>query len=127
MNVKQIDLQHQEILESMHFIYDSLMSKKSPDIINKELEVLMNHANAHFLTEEMYFKEFNYDGAAEHIEAHNKLRRDAGDFVIKIKQVNGDTYEIVFELIDFLENWLVDHLETLDKKYTKCFNEHGLY
>jgi hemerythrin len=129
VNVKEIDIQHKEILELMHFIYDSIMSKKSTDILNKALEVLAHHTKAHFLTEEMYFKEFKYEGAAEHIDAHNKLLRDIANFIEKIKQEKEREriLEIFFDLIDFLENWLVDHLETLDKKYTKCFNDHGLY
>lgn len=127
VNVKEIDIQHEEILESMRFIYDAVMSKKAPEVLNKVLDVLTRHSNAHFLTEEGYFKEFNYEGAAEHIDAHNKLRKDVGDFIVRIQQGTDDNiYNIAFELIDFLENWLVDHLETLDKKYTKCFNEHGL-
>jgi hemerythrin len=128
VNVREIDLQHKEVLESMHFIYDLIISKKPLSDLNKALDVLMHHSNAHFLTEENYFKEFNYGGAEEHIEAHNKLRKDLADFVEKIKKQDGaGIYKIFYDLIDFLENWLVDHLETLDKKYTKCFNEHGLH
>jgi hemerythrin len=33
---------------------------------------------------------------------------------------------IVKDLLDFLEDWLVDHLNGQDKKYTECFNKNGL-
>lgn len=129
VNVKEIDLQHEEILELMRFIYDLILARKPLNEISKNLDALVRHSNSHFLTEEQYFKEFNYDGAREHIDAHNKLRKDVADFLEKIKnQESADNnYEFLYNLIDFLEDWLIDHLETLDKKYIKCFNDHGLH
>jgi len=32
-----------------------------------------------------------------------------------------------FNLADFLEEWLGIHLNGMDKKYVKCFHEHGLF
>lgn len=43
-----------------------------------------------------------------------------------LNQKNNDSLENGFELLDLLEDWLVDHLAVMDKKYTACFNEHGL-
>ena len=36
------------------------------------------------------------------------------------------TIDFAFELVDFLEDWLINHLMTVDQKYVKCFHDHGL-
>jgi hemerythrin len=36
------------------------------------------------------------------------------------------TIDFAFDLIDFLEDWLINHLLDMDQKYKKCFHDHGL-
>ena len=37
-----------------------------------------------------------------------------------------DVTALAFELVDYLEDWLIDHLQTKDQEYKQCFLEHGL-
>ena len=41
-------------------------------------------------------------------------------------KIKNNEIEISFELIDFLEDWWIYHLQNQDQKYVKCFKEHGL-
>ncbi len=34
--------------------------------------------------------------------------------------------EMSFELIDFLEDWLIGHVKTSDQKYVQCFKDNRL-
>ena len=61
--------------------------------------------------------------ATQHIKEHNKFK---GKIVELREKFKNNELEISFELIDFLEDWLLDHLMTQDQKYVKCFKEHGL-
>ena len=60
-------------------------------------------------------------------ERVSKHLRTADELVRK-KKYDDALFEIefAFELVDFLEDWLINHLMIVDRKYIKCFHEHGL-
>jgi hemerythrin len=129
VGIKEIDKQHQEfigIIDDLNRsirlyqnIYGQATKKKILDIFDS----LHDYANTHFATEEKYFKEFGFEEAAGHIAEHEKFVKTISALRERIDE---DDLKISFELIDFMENWLVGHLNGLDKKYTECFHKHGL-
>jgi len=123
LGIKIIDDQHREFVEIIDELYTSLQNVSSKPDLEKILEKLVNYKNIHFSTEEKYFKEFNYEGAVEHETQHRMFNEKITEFQKKSQE---GTYNIGFDLIDYLEDWLVDHLANMDKKYVACFHEHGL-
>lgn len=123
VGVELIDDQHKHFVGIMNMLYKEIQTK-STDRIPLIINELVAYADTHFETEEKYFDEFKYDGTQEHKEEHKKLREKINEF---LSHKDNDSLEFAFELLDFLENWLVDHLANMDKKYTKCFNDHGLH
>lgn len=124
VNVKEIDEQHKKFIEILNQMYDFIYAQKDKLEIRKILDQLTEYANLHFKTEEGYFDKFNYENSVEHKEEHKKLKNQVVDFY---KKIESGQVEISLELLNFLENWLVDHLEIQDQKYVKCFNDHGLF
>ena len=122
-DIKEIDAQHQYFVGLIDGLYDSILNNLTREELGKILDSLVAYAADHFKTEEKYFTEFNYEGAAEHKIKHQELTTKILDFQKKFKENKTD---ISIELIDFLEDWLVDHLINLDRKYVDCFHEHGL-
>jgi len=124
VNVKEIDKQHKNYFDILNKMYDFIYKQKSQSELKKVLDVLLEYADVHFKTEEEYFDKFNYKNSAEHKKEHQKFRDQMAVFYKKFAA--GDL-EITMELIDFLEDWLVYHVDLQDKKYIKCFNKHGLF
>jgi len=124
VNVKEIDEQHKTFIGILNKIYDLVYQRIDQAELKKILDELVAYAEKHFQTEEGYFDKFNYEHSEEHKKEHLKLKTQIGDFY---KKLEAGEVEISVELLDFLENWLVDHLDIQDKKYIKCFNEHGLF
>jgi hemerythrin-like metal-binding protein len=121
--IKEIDDQHQYFVSILDRLYDGILHGAPREELGKTLETLIAYAVNHFDTEEKYFTEFNYDGAAEHIAKHQELKSKVLDFQQKFSENKVDISE---DLIDFLEDWLVEHLLNLDRKYVACFHKHGL-
>lgn len=124
VNVKEIDEQHKAFLGILNNLYKIMMEPESASGVKDILRQLEAYADFHFATEEKYFDKFNYELAAEHKEEHRKLIAKVKEFLKRV-DVEGD--RVVLELLDFLGDWLVGHLSEQDKKYIKCFNEHGLF
>jgi hemerythrin len=124
VNVKEIDDQHKHFVGLIDDLYSAIMSNKADNLLNGVIDDLVKYAGIHFDTEEKYFDKFQYEHGDEHKVAHSAL-------TARVLEFSNDKSEnrtaLAMKLLDFLENWLVEHLEIHDKKYTKCFNEHGLY
>jgi len=123
VGVVEIDLQHQKMFEVINQLIDILGGVPTSEQLTEIINSLIEYKKFHFATEEKYFKEFNFEGTQEHINAHNTF----GSRLQEIQQENGsDTISLAYDLVDFLEDWLIDHLQTLDQKYRQCFISHGL-
>ena len=123
VGIKEIDDQHKYFISLLNDLYNAIMAGKSRKELKDLFSYLADYAEQHFTTEEKYFDEFNYEGAAEHKLKHQEMR----DEIEKIKNMD-DEKEIDFygNIVYFLKNWLEEHLAEMDQKYEKCFAEHGL-
>ncbi len=123
VKVAEIDEQHKHLFEIINKLFAMVSSTQSKKAINDLISEIVSYKVAHFATEEKYFHQFNFEGTKEHEIAHQRFDAKVKELVATHKD---DTTALAFELVDFLEDWLVGHLMSLDQQYVKCFKEHGL-
>lgn len=119
----EIDSQHKYFVSILNRAYASITNMEEPTVFAEYLKEIKAYATKHFETEEKYFDKYNYSGAADHKFEHQKLKEKVLAFE---KDFNQGKINDFFVIVDFLENWLVDHLQIMDQKYVTCFKEHGL-
>lgn len=123
VGVALIDHQHQQMFRMINDLVDIIHGVPDKERVADLLDAIIKYKRVHFATEEGYFNEFHYDGAAEHIAEHHKFN----EMLLDLKEKYADdTIGLAFELVDFLEDWLVQHLLYTDQKYKACFLSHGL-
>lgn len=123
VKVEQIDSQHKKMFETINLLIDAVSGPIAKEQIDSIIKSLVEYKQYHFATEEKYFEEFHYEGTEDHKAKH----REFSDRLEQItKESNGDSMIFAFKLVDFLEDWLIDHLMDTDQKYVACFQEHGL-
>jgi len=123
VGVKEIDNQHKKLVKIIERLFKSINEMSTKKSLKKILNDLAEFAVYHFETEEKYFKKFKYAGSKSHIKEHERFKKKVSGL---IKRFDEDKMELSFELIDYLENWLLHHLQYEDQKYVQCFSEHGL-
>lgn len=123
MGIKVIDNQHREFIGIINELYDSILARQTNERLEEILSKLIDYAVNHFDTEEKYFNQFHYDGADEHKAKHKELKEKVLDFQNRFHE---NKIELSFDLIDFLEDWLTEHLIDMDFKYKECFKNNGL-
>lgn len=124
VGVEEIDHQHQIFLGILNSLYEIVYKAERKKELVNILRQIEAYAIFHFATEEKYFDKFDYELA----EGHKKKHAELLESVLKFKErYVAEGEEVLAELIGFLEDWLVDHLAKEDKKYTQCFNSHGLF
>jgi hemerythrin-like metal-binding protein len=123
VGVKEIDYQHKQLVITIEKLSQAISEGHAKEVLHEILDTLAKYAVDHFQTEEKYFDQFNYEFSKEHKELHADFKAKVVEFIEKAKS---NQIKVSFELIDFLEDWLLDHLVTADQKYVKCFKENGL-
>lgn len=118
-----IDQQHKKWIEFINVLYKSYKSNGKKKDISENISKLLDYTDYHFGFEEKYLEDFNCGNLENHKKEH-------ASFVSNIKKHHvlhdqGDT-EAVYRLIIYLNNWVINHIKTEDKKYVECFKLNGL-
>jgi hemerythrin len=123
VNVTEIDKQHQRLVEMINELYDAMRQGKGKVVIGKTINGLVDYADLHFKTEEKYFDLFAYSDALAH-------KREHADFVKKVTEfrsgLESGKLSLSLDVMNFLSDWLQNHIKVVDKKYAPFFNEKGL-
>lgn len=123
VGVTEIDEQHKKLVEMLNLLYDAMTQGKSKEVLSDILVGLIGYTGTHFGTEEKYFDQFNYPEKETHKSEHKK-------FVEKVTAFKSDfdsgNASVSIEIMNFLKDWLVNHIQGTDKRYSAFFNEHGL-
>jgi len=123
IGLKEIDDQHKVLVDLINDVYANFGKDGNKRTVSKVLNELVNYTVFHFGNEEQYFKKFGYNDSENHNKQHKM-------FVDKIKKIahdfdSGDA-TISLDLVDFLKDWLINHILKIDKKYVSFFKEHGI-
>ncbi len=116
-------MQHKKIFVLIDELNTAINDMKIKDALEKILLGLVIYAMYNFDTEEKYFDQFHYEFTDEHIEQHEIFKKKVTDISQKIDK---NEIEISFELFDFLEDWILEHVDDSDQKYKKCLKDNGL-
>ena len=94
-------------------------AEETKDILNDMIE----YARKHFSTEEAYMIKSNFPEYQSHKKEHLAFTNNT---VLSYHSlINGD-YQIANEILEYLKNWLVDHIQVSDRKYVNCLKENYL-
>ena len=118
-----IDEEHKKVIEIINGIIAAKQRDNYPEEIEKMLYEMIDYAWSHFKTEESYMLEFNYHEYQYHKEEHFDFIQRMNSYFSRV--VTGD-YQLANEILEFLKQWLVRHIEGTDKKYIECFTRNGL-
>ena len=123
VHVHQFDAQHKKLFEIINELADAMRVGKGDDVIRDVVGQLAVYTRTHFLQEEVAMRQTGYPDFAPHQSQHNKLMADVEKY--KTDLIEGRKPNIV-AVLNFLQQWLVDHIQKSDKKYSDHLNNHGL-
>lgn len=123
VKVKEIDDQHKVLIKLLNKLYDAFMKKEHSTIIGDIIQELTDYASYHFGTEEKYFKRFNYKESEKHLSEHKSFTEKVNEFK---KEYEKNKSALTFTIINFLRDWLKNHILISDKKYSDFFAQNGI-
>ena len=109
-----LDSQHKKLVAIMNELHTAMRVAKGKEILHTIFDELIWYTKEHFRTEEQIMLKFNYPEFKEHKAIHEKLTEQ----VLKLqKDYKCGSSMVTMDTMNFLKNWLINHIEGTDKKY----------
>lgn len=118
--VKSIDHEHHKLVTMITKLQNSLKDGFITAMTGQIIKEIVEYTKEHFASEELVMEKINYPG----LEEHKKMHRDLIDHVVKMLMGLKVGEQVTsLDLIDFLKNWLRDHILKEDKKIGEYYRK----
>ncbi len=114
--IEFVDKEHKMLFDIADRIYVLLNNEFSIDKYDKivsVIEELKDYTSFHFKDEEAYMESINYKRMFTQKIDHNNFVKKLDDINLKELDENQDKY--IFELLEFVNDWLIHHILEKDK------------
>ena len=123
VGVKKFDRQHRKIFQIINDLHDAMKEGKSEEKMGVILRRLENYADKHFNDEEKYMEKYDYSGFENQKKQHNQYIQKIKGFR---KKYNTGEMTVSMEMMNFLKDWLSNHINGMDKKYSEFFEDKDI-
>jgi hemerythrin-like metal-binding protein len=118
VGVKTFDEEHKELINYINKLGHALEIRSTQKTMEEILTGLVNYTMIHFSHEEEAMVKHKYPDYTQHKKEHNNLTSQVGDFYERLKAGKSS---FSLELMDFLSNWLINHIQKTDMNYKNFF------
>jgi len=117
-----MDRQHKKLAATLNELHDALRQGKGKDQLYATLISLIEYTKKHFRDEEALMERVGFPDLEEHRHKHKILTLQVREFA---EQYNAGKKTMTVELMNFLRDWLLDHIGKEDAQYGKHLQENS--
>ena len=123
VKVQRLDAEHQQLFSTINQLYDAMKAGQGSQVLHGVLQQLLRYTEQHFSSEEALLLQAHYPDLDEHIAKHR-------EFTGRIQKFSHDyragAVALSVEILDFLKNWLNQHIMGMDQRYSSALNACGI-
>ena len=123
VKIKEVDDQHRQLIDQINVLHDAMKQRKGSEVVGSIIARLADYTQRHFMAEEQLFSKYGYIEAARHTREHNAFIDKVASFQ---KDFAAGRITLSMDVLTFLKEWLVTHIQTTDKKYAPFLNAKGV-
>lgn len=123
VGVQTLDNQHSVLFNLINDLHAAMIKDQARSMTGLLLRRLLKYTRNHFSAEEAMMAAANYPGLAQHRIKHRDLTRHVEQFEARFERGEG---AINPQLLSFLCDWLVNHIQHSDKEYGPWMNQKGV-
>ncbi|MBF0351471.1 MAG: hemerythrin family protein [SAR324 cluster bacterium] len=124
VKINSIDEQHKKLINMINGLHDAMQLGDSKKVIEKILEGLAVYTVKHFGYEEELFRKYGYPQSEQHIREHQALVNQV--VALQKRLSTEESFMLGVEILEFLKNWLINHIQGSDMKYSAFLVEKGV-
>lgn len=126
VGIAEIDGQHKRLLEvgrELVSILESIAEGYDEyDELKRLISKLFDYTVYHFSEEEELMEKSGFDGLSVHRLQHEKFEHKIEE--IDLEELDRNQYNYTMEILDFLSDWIVNHITKIDIQYTTQVKEY---
>lgn len=122
-NVSEVDAQHKKLVGIVNELHDAMIIGKGKEVMANVFDELVSYTVYHFGTEEKYFDQYGYPEAELHKQQHKDLVEQVAELH---KKFHSGEKVLTLDVMNFLRDWLHDHIVGSDKLFGPYLNSKGV-
>lgn len=116
--IPEIDGHHQELIKMINRLAKSANSGTVDKEMGRVLIRLVDYTKNHFIAEEKLMQSIEYPD----LDIHRKMHREFNNEIAAIlKRIRDDQELDVFDLMNFIRDWLLNHVNNEDAKIAEVY------
>lgn len=123
VNIKSIDNQHKSLIGMLNSLHEAHLARKGREVQKEIVNSMLAYAKMHFDLEEGYMQQYSYPELPSHESEHQHFTAKATQLKERLDE-SGFVFTI--EILEFLKEWLKNHILVSDMKYSEHFKKNGL-
>jgi hemerythrin-like metal-binding protein len=124
VNIGVIDMQHQKLMSMVNELHQAMVEGSGKHKLGEILSNLIKYTRDHFATEERLMQSHACPDFLAHKCEHEHLTATVLDFQ---RRFLSNEVGLTIEVMDFLKDWLRNHILGSDKRYSPFLNAKGVH
>jgi len=117
---QQIDEHHKKFFLIINSLYDSMKTGEREEVLLTVLREMKQYAEYHFKAEESLMKMYSFPDYSNHKAEHEEAIQKVNKFMVDYERRED---KLAIDVLNFLSNWLQNHILQTDRKYIPFINE----
>jgi hemerythrin len=123
LGIASIDKQHRKLVEMINELNAAMLEGRGKEALSRIINGLADYTKTHFATEETYFQQFGYTEGTGHKAQHDHFANKVLEFRSEFER---GRLGLSVKVMQFLSNWLQEHIKGSDKKYAPFLIGRGV-
>lgn len=123
VGVGAMDEQHKGLVKALNELHAAMIEGKHKDATGPLLDRLLDYTRSHFSAEEQLLRRAKYPGTADQESMHKSLTGQVEKFIERHRK---GEIALNVDLLTFLRDWLLNHIQKSDRDYGPWLNQHGV-
>lgn len=120
------DIEHREMLDHLHRLYDGLVNRRPRLHITQALSRLLTVSRKHFQHEEEYMRTLGYPDYRQHADEHAALGANLQSFIDEYLAEDTNTERNLARVKAYFRTWLLDHILENDRSFANFLAQKGI-
>jgi hemerythrin len=123
VGIASIDEEHKRLVAIINDLHGAMLRREGRQTLGETFARIVEYTEQHFTREEALFVEHGYADAESHQSEHRMMTEKVNELR---EQFEAGKATITIEVMEFLRDWLRNHIAVSDRRYAAFLRKQGV-